>query len=135
MNGAASTNGSPPLLLHVFSTFAVGGAQMRFATLADAFGAAIGTSWWRWTAIMPARASVARARLRCEPLEAPKRATLGNVRRFRGLLRKFAPDLLVTYNWGAIEWAMANVPHLVRHIHVEDGFGPEERNARSADAY
>jgi glycosyltransferase involved in cell wall biosynthesis len=33
----------------------------------------------------------------------------------------------VTYNWGAIEWAMANIPRLARHIHIEDGFGPEER--------
>src|SRR4029077_2525384 len=38
MSGKASTNGSPPLLLHAFATFAVGGAQMRFATLANAFG-------------------------------------------------------------------------------------------------
>ncbi len=34
----------------------------------------------------------------------------------------------MTYNWGAIEWVMANIPRLVRHVHVEDGFGPEERS-------
>ena len=36
----------PPLLLHVFPTFAVGGAQMRFAALANHFGPA-----WRHTVI------------------------------------------------------------------------------------
>jgi glycosyltransferase involved in cell wall biosynthesis len=32
----------------------------------------------------------------------------------------------VTYNWGAIEWAIANRPRIAPHLHVEDGFGPEE---------
>jgi L-malate glycosyltransferase len=42
-------------------------------------------------------------------------------------LRRRRPDLLVTYNWGAIEWAMAN-RLLTRfpHIHHEAGFGKEE---------
>ena len=31
---------SPPLLLHVFSSFEIGGAQIRFATLANHFGGA-----------------------------------------------------------------------------------------------
>jgi glycosyltransferase involved in cell wall biosynthesis len=37
---------------------------------------------------------------------------------------------LVTGNWGAIEFAMANLPPLVRHLHVVDGFGPEERETQ-----
>jgi glycosyltransferase involved in cell wall biosynthesis len=131
MSGTASINGSAPLLLHAFATFAVGGAQMRFATLANALGG-------RYRHIVVAMdGNYACARLvfptldlRCEPVEAPKGATFGNARRFRGLLRRFAPDLLVTYNWGAIEWAMGNIPRMVRHIHVEDGFGPEERNTQ-----
>ena len=37
--------------------------------------------------------------------------------------------MLVTYNWGSVEWAMANrLFPLARHIHIEDGFGPEERD-------
>jgi glycosyltransferase involved in cell wall biosynthesis len=118
----------PPLLLHVFSTFAVGGPQMRFVALATAFGA-------RYRHIVMAmdgnHACAARLPpgldVRCEPIAVTKRATLGNVLRFRHALRAIAPDVLVTYNWGAIEWAMANIPRRVRHIHVEDGFGPEER--------
>jgi glycosyltransferase involved in cell wall biosynthesis len=59
--------------------------------------------------------------------EAHKSDTLGNYRRFRTTLRATRPDCLVTHNWGSIEWAMANWPRLAHHIHIEDGFGPEEQ--------
>jgi len=54
--------------------------------------------------------------------------TLGNLMRFRRVLRELRPHALVTGNWGTIEWAMANALPVVRHIHTEDGFGPEERD-------
>jgi glycosyltransferase involved in cell wall biosynthesis len=117
-----------PLLLHVFSTFAVGGPQMRFAALAAQFGPR-----YRHVVLAMDGDYACAERLppelgiRCEPMDVAKGATLHNVRRFRRQLRAIGPDLLVTYNWGAIEWAMANLPRLVRHLHVEDGFGPEER--------
>jgi len=57
---------------------------------------------------------------------AKKPDTLGNRRRFRIYLKAHRPDLLVSYNWGSLEWAMANWPRLVPHVHIEDGFGPEE---------
>jgi glycosyltransferase involved in cell wall biosynthesis len=60
------------------------------------------------------------------PLEHRKGQLLVNRRMFRQILHITRPACLVTYNWGAIEWAMANLPKVVRHIHVEDGFGPEE---------
>lgn len=42
-------------------------------------------------------------------------------------LRRLRPDLLVTYNWGAIEWTMANrLLPVARQIHVEAGFSKEE---------
>ena len=51
---------------------------------------------------------------------------LKNVRTFRRVLTSLRPDLLVTSNWGSIEWAMANFDHRTPHLHMEDGFGPEE---------
>ncbi|MEQ9123328.1 MAG: glycosyltransferase, partial [Alphaproteobacteria bacterium] len=40
---------------------------------------------------------------------------------------KVEPDLLVTYNWGAIEWALVNrLRRHIPHLHMESGFGPEE---------
>jgi glycosyltransferase involved in cell wall biosynthesis len=44
-------------------------------------------------------------------------------------LRSSRPDLLLTYNWGAIEWALANrLSRRIPHLHLEDGFGPDEAN-------
>ena len=118
-------------LFHVFPSFAVGGAQMRFVTLANAFG-----NRYRHTIVALDGDYACAQRLAGElsvaylSIEAPKQATLGNVGRFRRRLRELSPDVLITHNWGAIEWAMANIPPLARHIHIEDGFGPEERSAQ-----
>lgn len=52
---------------------------------------------------------------------------LRRVRNYSRFLQDMQPDLLLTYHWGAIEWALANSfsPH-IRHFHLESGFGPEE---------
>ena len=51
-------------------------------------------------------------------------AALGQIHR---RLRSLKPDLLLTYNWGAVEWALVNrFGARVDHIHFESGFGPEE---------
>jgi len=124
---------SAPLLLHAFSTFAVGGPQTRFAAIANHFGR-------RYRHVIVAMDGNYACRERLEsgldidfPLGAPiKSSTLGNISFIRRFLRQTNPELLVTYNWGAIEWAMANtlnpvIPRpLTRHIHAEDGFGPQE---------
>jgi glycosyltransferase involved in cell wall biosynthesis len=62
-------------------------------------------------------------------IEAPKDAMLRAAWSYRRLLRAWRPDLLVTCNWGAIEFALANLLPVARHVHVVDGFGPEEREA------
>jgi len=49
-----------------------------------------------------------------------------NILRFRKELKAIKPDRLITYNWGAIEWALANFVPICPHVHIEDGFGPEE---------
>ena len=56
--------------------------------------------------------------------------SVGNLVRFRRLLGTLNPDLLVTYAWGALEWALVNrwCP-LAPHVHFEDGFGPDENPA------
>lgn len=61
-------------------------------------------------------------------LEAPPKAGLfSTLRSLRGIFEEAAPDLVCTYNWGAIESTMAarsfgSLPV----IHHEDGFGPDE---------
>jgi glycosyltransferase involved in cell wall biosynthesis len=118
-----------PLLLHVFSSFAVGGAQVRFAAIANRYPHA-----WRHAIVAMDGNLECRERLSAEidvsypDIAARKGDTLGNALRFRRVLHEMRPDTLVTGNWGSIEWAMANALPIVRHIHTEDGFGPEERD-------
>ncbi|WP_198669039.1 glycosyltransferase family 4 protein [Elioraea thermophila] len=115
-------------MLSVFPTFAVGGAQVRFVRLAAAFGSA-----WRHAVIAMDGVRECAERLPRDlavtfpEVSVAKGDVIGNVRRFRALLRALQPDLLVTHNWGSIEWAMANLLPVARHVHIEDGFGPEER--------
>ncbi|MGA3400729.1 MAG: glycosyltransferase [Acetobacteraceae bacterium] len=120
-----------PLIMHVFPGFGVGGAQVRFAALANHFGAG-----FRHIVVSLDGNLGCRERLRPDldvsfpTVVAPKRATFGNVWHFRRLLRAWRPALLVTNNWGAIEWAMADLLPIARHVHIEDGFGPEERDGQ-----
>jgi len=59
-------------------------------------------------------------------LSKPREALPSRLSRIRSLLREVQPDKLVTSNWGSIEWAMANRWPRLPHLHMEDGFGPDE---------
>jgi glycosyltransferase involved in cell wall biosynthesis len=118
---------SSPLLLHVFPTFAVGGSQMRFAAIANHF-----RHRFRHVVVAIDGRTECRERLDrsldvtfAAPVLRP-RDTIGNVRRFRAFLRATRPSRIITHNWGSMDCAMANWPKLAPHIHIEDGFGPEE---------
>lgn len=119
-------------LLHVFSTFAVGGPQMRFCQIAEAHG-----DRYRHTVLAMDDNHDCRRHLAptvdasFRKLAVDKRKVVGNLFRFHALLREIRPDLLVTYNWGAVEWAFVNrLKPVCRHIHIEDGFGPEEADGQ-----
>jgi glycosyltransferase involved in cell wall biosynthesis len=124
--------GKRPTLLHVFSTFAVGGPQTRFATIVNRLGP-------KYRHLIASMSGVTEAIGLLSPeveyLTVPvfnaRRNVLGNILRFRKELTRLNPDLVVTYNWGALEWAIANRfgPRLPA-IHVEDGFGPDEAETR-----
>lgn len=119
---------APRQLLHVFSTFALGGPQRRFALLANRLGPKYAHAVIAMDGNTATREELdPKLKARILPAPAVKGDTLGNIRRIRRALRELRPDLLCTYNWGTIEWALANrwMP-LAQHLHVEDGFGPEE---------
>jgi glycosyltransferase involved in cell wall biosynthesis len=118
----------PKLILSVFATFAVGGPQVRFCAVANRLGQ-------RVRHVVLAMDGNVAAASRLDPaleLEFPavpviKGDTRGNLLRFRAWLQVRRPALMVTHNWGSIEWAMARLFTGVPHIHIADGFGPEER--------
>ena len=120
-------NNSVPTLLHVFSTFAVGGPQMRFVQIANHFGPA-----YRHRIVAMDGKTSAFERLApgldvsMITIENRRGQGMHNVRRFITVLNELRPDVLVTSNWGTIEWAAANRFARIPHIHMEDGFGPDE---------
>jgi glycosyltransferase involved in cell wall biosynthesis len=117
-----------PRILHVFPTFAVGGAQARFCTIANHFGQA-------FEHIIVAMDDDLSCKERLDPeltvaflkVNVRKGATFSNVRLFRQILKHLQPDLLVTSNFGSVEWAISNLWPVTRHVHMEDGFGIDEQ--------
>jgi glycosyltransferase involved in cell wall biosynthesis len=116
------------LLLHVYATFAVGGPQTRFAAIANHFGRR-----WRHAIVALDGNTACREKLSPEldvafpTVDIRKGDTFGNVFRYWRFLRTLRPDLVATSNWGSIEFAMAARLSRMPHLHIEDGFGPEER--------
>jgi glycosyltransferase involved in cell wall biosynthesis len=125
----ANPNPARQTLLHVFSTFAVGGPQTRFAQIANASGHS-----FRHLIFAADGRYDARALLKACPDDniVASNGHGGNlaarIKLYRSRLRQLGPDLLVTYNWGAIEWALAARLDTLPHIHIEDGFRPDEVN-------
>jgi glycosyltransferase involved in cell wall biosynthesis len=122
---------APRTILSVFATFAVGGPQVRFAALANRYGD-------RYRHLIVAMDGNQDCRERLSPgldvafptVTFRKGATVANRGTFRRKLHEWQPDVLVTNNWGSIEWALADLPRVVPHVHIEDGFGPEERDSQ-----
>jgi glycosyltransferase involved in cell wall biosynthesis len=111
--------------LHVFPTFALGGAQRRLLALAEHMP---GWSHQVLSIDGDLTAAAGASAIVAEPL--PLRSTpfvsTQNLRKIRTVLTRDA-DLLCTYNWGSIEAVIANrLGPQLPHLHFEDGFGPDE---------
>ena len=126
------SDASAPLLLHVLPSFAVGGVQVRLARVIGALG-----QRYRHR-IIALDGNRAAGRL-IDPaldvtidIESPTRQSLPSALfAIRRQLADAHADLLLTYNWGAIEWALANsLFGVCKHVHFEDGFGPDEADRR-----
>ncbi len=122
---------APPHWLHVFATFGRGGPQVRTTQVMAALGAAV-----RHTVIaMDGRTEAAALVPEGVPLTVlpppPEGGFLATRRAMAARLRELRPDLLLTYNWGAIETvAAARQIGLRAVVHHEEGFGPEEVTRR-----
>ena len=119
---------NPQHLLHIFPTFGPGGVQIRMAAVMNHLAAD-----YRHTLVALDGENAASDRfdggVAIEFAEAP---ALGGhlparLKRIRKELAALRPDGLLTYNWGSIEWVLANkFWGSVPHIHLESGFGREE---------
>lgn len=112
-----------PHILHVFSTFVPGGQQVRTAVIISALGAAYRHTIMAMDGRFGAEKRIRNgARITLRPPPARK-----NVFSLAGAIREVAPDLLITYNWGAIEaTAAGRFFSRCPVMHAEDGFGADE---------
>lgn len=119
-------------LLHVLPGFGLGGIQTQLAMVANALGSAF------HHLILPLDGNdTARTRLdpatSCEILApfAGARAPLRHPGATLNCLRRARPALVVTYNWGCVEWCVANRwLGVAPGLHCEHGFGRDEAERR-----
>ena len=117
----------PRHVLHVLPGFGVGGIQVRLARIINALG-----PHFRHTIVSLSGDTGCGERFDdtanvAVEVATPRGGLLARLGAAAHRIHAAAPDLLATYNWGAIEWAMANRLRVgARHCHFEDGFGPDE---------
>ena len=117
-----------PHLLHVFPSFGIGGMPLRTVRVMNYLAARCRHTVISVDGVTTAAEQIAGGvAVEIIPMVVDKRRPLANLLSFRRFLANAKPDLLATYNWGAIEWAAINrIRPLCRHVHFEAGFGREE---------
>lgn len=121
-------------ILHLHSTFAAGGKELRSVRLINAFGPKVSHTI---VSAEPERMEAAQHILRQIPITYPRdfpalkgKPTPGRLQRLARAMQEY--DLVLTYNWGAMNAVMAHtvfkdVFRLPSLIHHEDGFNEDER--------
>lgn len=114
-------------ILHVFSTFAAGGPQVRVTRVLNRLGPMLSNTVLAMDGETTAIArldSTLRAKLLPPP---PRKTSLLAPMYLRRAILGTRPDLVVTYNWGAMDAvAAAQLARVCPVIHTEDGFGSDE---------
>jgi glycosyltransferase involved in cell wall biosynthesis len=123
----------PARILHLHSTFDLGGKEARAVRLMNHFGSA--AQHTILTAVpdaLGARAAINPGIRADFPTNAPSLAGKPNLARYRKFADYFASfDLILSYNWGAMDGVMArtifnSITPLPPVIHHEDGFNEDE---------
>jgi glycosyltransferase involved in cell wall biosynthesis len=126
-NGTERRDLASKRLLHVFATFSAAGPQVRTIELIRAFGPRFDHAVLAMDGCYDACGLLpSDSRLRRIP-PPPKAGTARTSWRLRRVIAQERPDLLLTYNWGALDAGLAarTLPGS-RWIHHEDGFRPDE---------
>jgi len=119
------------MLLHVIPSFPIGGVPLRTARLINHLGPGFRHTILALDGNYDAAPNVS-AQIAIELMVPPRpRGMASNIAAAGAALRRLRPDILVTYNWGSIQWAMANrLFRTATHFHFEDGFGKEEADTQ-----
>jgi glycosyltransferase involved in cell wall biosynthesis len=115
------------LLLHIFPGFGIGGAQLRIVSIMNALGASVAHAVLALDGSCEAAGGVKPPiELRMVPPPAG-RGGLFYPLALRRAVKLIGPDVLLTYNWGAIDGVLgAAFRPPCPIIHNECGFGPDE---------
>jgi glycosyltransferase involved in cell wall biosynthesis len=119
-------------LIHVFPSFVMGGSQARLVRLINHFDDRYSHSIVSISGDYSALDLIEkRSRVRRLPFVfSGKKSLVNSLKCYRAVLREQRPDVLLTYNWGSIDWAISSLSLNSNHVVVEDGFGPEEAVTR-----
>ncbi len=117
-----------PHLLHVFPSFEVGGVQVRTAAIINNLEGRYRHSILALNGDYQCRSRIESGLEVSYVTEPPQGG--GLIASFilaHRTLASLRPDLLLTYNWGTMDWAAANTwAGICPHIHHEDGFNLDE---------
>ncbi len=115
-------------LLWVFSTLAMGGAQRRWLSIMQHMGDAAQHTAIAMDDVYTALPTPLPHNLTLHPLIVHKSCgvSVRNIWRFAAVLRTLRPQILVTSNFGCIEWHIASRLVPTPHMHTEDGFSGGE---------
>jgi L-malate glycosyltransferase len=119
---------APMHVLHVFPSFGIGGVPLRMARVINHFGTRLRHTIIALDHDFAAAGGLAEnLDLRLIDIGRVRRSVVRSVLSGAAALHRLRPNLLATYNWGAIEWAIANrLLAGTPHLHFEAGFGPQE---------
>ncbi|WP_128892235.1 glycosyltransferase family 4 protein [Erythrobacter sp. HKB08] len=130
----SNTNPNKARILHLHSTFSAGGKELRCVQLINAFGPKVQHSI---VSAVPGQMDASQHISKNIRVTYPRnfpplqgRATPGRLNRIAQAMKDY--DLVLTYNWGAMDAVMAHtlfsqhmgLPPLIHH---EDGFNEDER--------
>ncbi|WND02669.1 glycosyltransferase family 4 protein [Temperatibacter marinus] len=126
-------------ILHIFSTFEVGGPQRRFIDLIRMQMKGEPNSFkhhilaldgcYDAYALLPEESKGAQV-IKVEPPDL-SRGLVKNILTIKAFLSEHKASQILTYNWGSIEWSLAaRFCSKKSYIHVQDGFGPEEQSSQ-----
>lgn len=116
-----------PRVLHIFSTFAPAGPELRAVELMAGLGGDYSHTIVAMDDCLDAADRIDKT-VQTRTLAGPgTKNTLSVLRWTWELLAREQPDLLLTYNWGAFDAVLAaRLKRFPHHIHHEDGFNIDE---------
>lgn len=113
-------------ILHVFSTFDLGGPESRFLKLA----ALLGTEFEHHVVAMDGKFGAAEYitsnNIKLIKVKMVRGGVVPNFSTLRKLVKTINPSHVASYNFGALEAVFSTIGLGVGHTHAEEGFGADE---------